>query len=245
MLRPLWLAIGFLTRVPVPPAEADAAALARAAALFPLVGAGLGALAFGLALALAGRLPPGLVAALVLALLALVTGALHLDGLGDLADGLGGARGDRARMLEIMRDPRIGAHGAVALVLALLLAQQALAPALDRPVAWWCAWLAAARAAGVLVLACFKPATSGGLGRAFSGVGAPHAIIALAPVGALGALGACAVPCAAALAVSLGVAALAARRLGGITGDVCGAAIVVAEVAFLVSALAAPAWPAG
>ncbi len=241
MMRPLLLAIGFLTRLPVPAAEADARALARAAALFPLVGAALGALGWAFASALEGHLPRGLVAALVLALLCLCTGALHLDGLGDLADGLGGGRGDRARMLEIMRDPRVGAHGAVALVLALLVLQQALSPTLPRPVLWWCAWLATARASGVLVLACFRPATSGGLGRAFCGVGAAHALVALTPVGALGVLAACLIPCAAALALPLGVAAFAARRLGGITGDVCGAAIVISEIAFLVASIAAPA----
>ena len=52
--------------------------------------------------------------------MAMLTGGLHLDGFADVFDALGGGRGDRARMLEIMRDSRIGAHGAGAVALVLL-----------------------------------------------------------------------------------------------------------------------------
>src|SRR5262249_50558363 len=123
-MRRLLCAIAFLTRVPVPLAF-DAVDIGRASLAFPLVGAGLGAASFGLALTLA-RLPAGVVAVLLVAFSALLTGGLHLDGLADSAGGFGGGR-SREHALEIMRDHSIGAFGATALGLLLLLKVAALA----------------------------------------------------------------------------------------------------------------------
>src|SRR5581483_6204617 len=111
-------AVAFLTRVPVGRVvELDGADVARGAALFPLVGA----TAFGLA-----RVVPSLAAAgIALAVGALLTGALHLDGLADTADSLGAHTRERA--LEIMRDHAIGAYGAAAVALDLLVKAAALA----------------------------------------------------------------------------------------------------------------------
>src|SRR5204863_9798532 len=91
-------------------------------AFFPRIGLILRLASAGSAALLRDRLqlPPHLWWALLLvALHALLTGALHLDGLSDVVDGLGGSRGDRERALEIMKDPRAGAFGVVALVLLL------------------------------------------------------------------------------------------------------------------------------
>jgi len=114
-------AFSLLTRLPVSVDHEQAGARAAIATwAYPLVGAVLGAIAATLA-GLAGRLgaPDGISAAIALATLVLTTGALHEDGLADCADGLGGG-GSKERRLEIMKDSRIGAFGATALVLAMI-----------------------------------------------------------------------------------------------------------------------------
>ena len=107
--------------------------LGRSVGFFPLVGLVLGLGAHGRwPPSLAGSVAPWLVAVLLAALLAALTGGLHLDGVADVFDALGGGRGDRARMLEIMRDSRIGAHGATALTLLLIAKVAALAQVVER-----------------------------------------------------------------------------------------------------------------
>jgi adenosylcobinamide-GDP ribazoletransferase len=128
-LRHLLLALQFFTRVPVTGRLAawagySPARLRASASFFPVIGLLVGAWAAALAGGLILLLPAGPLAALVAAVLStagtvLLTGALHEDGLADVADGLGGTP-DRARALEIMKDSRIGAFGALALLLALL-----------------------------------------------------------------------------------------------------------------------------
>lgn len=129
-IRHYLLALQFFTRVPVTGRLAawvgySPEMLRRSAAHFPGVGWLVGGLAALLYAALARALPDGSYTPLVLAVLVtvftvLLTGAFHEDGLSDLADGLGGAH-ERERVLDIMKDSRIGAYGALALVLALLL----------------------------------------------------------------------------------------------------------------------------
>ncbi len=121
LLRRLRIALMFLTRIPVrldPPPEAHE--LAEAGDMFPVIGALIGAATGALfwALAAAG-LPPLVAATLALAAQLLLTGALHEDGLADMADGFGGGF-SRARKLEIMRDSRLGTYGGAALMLSLL-----------------------------------------------------------------------------------------------------------------------------
>ena len=140
-------ALRFLTRIPVPQArdsarsefldevEEEAAAgdapllkpLGRTVRAFPLIGALLG-IAAGLAFAIATGLGlPVLVAGVIaIALLALATGALHEDGLADMADGFGGGH-NAEKKLAIMRDSRIGAYGVITLVLVLAAKVGALA----------------------------------------------------------------------------------------------------------------------
>src|SRR5258705_4269490 len=111
-------AVAFLTRIPVGRAvELDAADVARGGALFPLVGAGIGAATGGVVYAVADPLGTLLAALLGLVTAALLTGVLHLDALADTADALGATT--RAPALEIMRDHSIGAHAGVAPVPAL------------------------------------------------------------------------------------------------------------------------------
>lgn len=216
---------------------------------FPLVGVAVGALVGALWWGAARLWPAGVAAMLAVAADAAVTGCLHLDGLADAADGLLPPV-DRARRLEIMADPRVGAFGAVALVVVLGLRVTALAAAPVRPlvvVGLWCGsrtlMATAARA---------LPDAHGGTGTvgAFGEPGATaarsarrHSWVRVAAYGmvlalALGALGA---GPRGAVAVAVEVAAwavvvwFAVRRLGGVTGDVIGASGVVAETVGLLA----------
>lgn len=218
-------ALALLTRLPVPdhhPARADSAWA------WPLVGGLLGAAAAALAaVLLALGLPPGPVAAAVLALLALLTGALHEDGLSDTADGLLGGR-DRARRLEIMKDSRIGSFGALALVLAILAAWSALEALIARGALWGPLIAAAAlsRAPMAVVMAALPPARPGGLSASTgrpSAAAAGGAVLA-ALVLALLTLGSDALAPVLAAALLPALLALAAQRMiGGQTGDILGA----------------------
>jgi adenosylcobinamide-GDP ribazoletransferase len=233
-------AVGFLTRLPVGSHVASDATLARSLVFFPGVGALLGAVAWALGTLLAPSLPAPLLALLITAAWALATGALHLDGVSDVFDGLGGGRGDRRRTLEIMRDSRIGAHGAVALCLVLAAKVAAMAYLLTAG-SLWALWAApmASRWAAVPLVVFWPSARLDGLGRAFNGAARPWHFLAASALAAAGlaAVGVASVAAAGAAAVSaLGLAVWMHRRLGGLTGDVYGAAIELAEAAFLVAA---------
>ena len=129
LIREFLLAVQFFTRIPITGALArwvgfSPAMLQASAAHFPGVGVLVGAVAAGVYALLTALLPDTLYAPLVAAVLStvvsvLLTGGFHEDGLADVADGLGGSY-DKARALEIMKDSRVGAFGAMALVLALM-----------------------------------------------------------------------------------------------------------------------------
>lgn len=125
-MRLYFIALQFLTIVPLPfRVRCDEKDLGRAMALFPLAGLTIGLLLVGVDF-VAGRLFPRPVTdLLLLATLAAVTGALHLDGLADVCDGLA-ARGGCERFLAVMKDSRTGAVGVVGLVLGLMLKYEAL-----------------------------------------------------------------------------------------------------------------------
>lgn len=112
------VAFQFLTRVPVPQVEYAADGLARSVKFFPLVGLVIGAGAAGLDKVLSVHLGKPVTAIVVLAFLVLMTGALHEDGLADVADSLGGWNVEQR--LRILRDSRIGSFGATALAISLL-----------------------------------------------------------------------------------------------------------------------------
>jgi adenosylcobinamide-GDP ribazoletransferase len=232
-------AIAFYTRLPVRRASAvDGAAVARASWCAPLVGGLIGALA-GLAYWAAYRLnlPPFVCAALAVAAGMLLTGALHEDGLADTADGLGGETRERA--LAIMRDGRIGAFGACALIIGVTLRIGALT---DLPRAALVAWAlvgahAAARAALPAFMRLVPPARSDGLSATAGAPSRQRAAIAAA-IGfvllwtALGLRNAL----IALVLVLIGAAVmawLARRKFGGQTGDVLGAVEQVSETLVL------------
>ncbi|HMG54086.1 MAG TPA: adenosylcobinamide-GDP ribazoletransferase [Kofleriaceae bacterium] len=244
MLRPLAAAFGFLTRIPVGRGAVEPRELGRAVAWFPAVGAALGAAQLAGHRALDGALAPGLVAVALVALHAALTGGLHLDGVADVFDALGGGRGQRDRMLAIMRDSRIGAHGAVAVALLLAAKAAAIAALLDRSSghhAGWALYAApiAARWAAVPLVVAFPYARPDGLGRAFHDHAGAAQLLGATAISALavGWIGAPAVgPWLAAAGAAVAIAVWLHRHLGGLTGDVYGAAIEAAELAFLVAA---------
>ena len=234
-------AVGLLTIVPVGTRPLPGDAQRGAALWLPLVGGLIGVVSAA-AYALGETLIGGFYgAALALATAAIVTGGLHHDGLADTADGLG-VRGDRTRRLAVMRDPGIGAYGALALVAYALLCTGALAQltAPDAAAAIVCGHVLG-RWAALAQLALVAPARADGLGAAFTATTPALAIGSVTAVAvtivAAGVLAALAALAAAALAAA--AAALAARRLvGGRTGDTLGAAVLVTEVVVL-SVLAA------
>jgi adenosylcobinamide-GDP ribazoletransferase len=244
-------ALGFLTVLggAAPPDR-------RAPAWFGAVGAVVG-LAVGGAWWVAGELWPPLIAAVIaVAVDAVLTGMLHLDGVADAADGLL-PPAERARRLAIMAAPDVGAFGMVALVLVLVARVAALGALSPDPLLVAGLW-AGARAGMALTMAAVPYARTRGTATGFgasagqdagtAGTNGPPAVTVVAPAATLVAGGAVVV---AALGVPAGIAtvaglcagfaaviALAVRRLGGYTGDVLGAAGVVAEtVGVLVAAV--------
>ncbi|MDO8879894.1 MAG: adenosylcobinamide-GDP ribazoletransferase [Coriobacteriia bacterium] len=232
-------AVRLLTVVPIGRREGE-----HPARYFPLVGWLFGALAAGIAsgavaLDSADGLGALLTAAVIVTAWALLSGFLHLDGLADSADGIG-VRGDAGRRLEVMRDSSIGAFGVVAVVLALVLQVAAIAMIVESR-SWWA--LAAApvlgRFSAAAALVWRQPASSVGLAARYAE--RPVAVTVLVMLVPLAALLVVPPDIGRTAVVAAGVVfALVApgpfvRRLGGITGDVLGATIVLTETAVLVA----------
>jgi len=241
MMRGARAALAFLTRLPA--GRLESGDFARAPGWFPVVGLGLGALCAGVWLLAAWAWTPLLAALSAVALGMFLTGALHEDGLADTFDGLGAFRpADRA--LEIMRDSRIGAFGALALGMVL-----------------------AARVAALVALGPLAPvALIAGQGLSRAGMAlmlraGPYVRPSGAATGMTGPLGAGIWPLGLAVAFAgglmvwatgwalpgglaglvlaqLAVRHWARRRLGGITGDILGAAQVLGDLGFLLGVLA-------
>jgi adenosylcobinamide-GDP ribazoletransferase len=226
-------ALAFLTVVGGP-----ATPTPRSLRWFPLVGAAIGA-AVGSVWWLADQIFPALLAAALTVTADLaVTGLLHADGLADAADGLL-PHADRARRLEIMRTPGVGAFGAATLGIVLLARTAGLAarPADVALVAGlWCASRTVAAAAP----AWLAYARDDGLASPFLASPASRLVVlALLPAAALAVVGVGwpgAAAIGAAMLAAIGVLALSRHRLGGFTGDVLGAVIIVAETVGLVVA---------
>ena len=219
-----------LTRLPAGRLAAIHPPLAACVWAYPLVGGAVGALAAAaLWLGRAAGLAQPVAAVWALAVAALVTGALHEDGLADTADGFGGGRG-RERKLAIMRDSRIGSYGALAVGFSLALRAAPLALSARPERALLLAGVLG-RGAMLLPVLLLPPARPDGLGAPLheAGRGRGLAGLALCAAAAWGAPGAG----GAALAAGLAVAGLAHRQVGGYTGDVLGAAEVAAECAVL------------
>ena len=233
-VRRLILAIQFLTRLPTPQVkdfrDDD---LSRAAVYYPLVGAIIGVLLALPLYALDGR--PGLAGVLALLLWVWVTGALHLDGLGDVADAFGAAHRDPQRFLDVLKDPHMGVFGVVTLVMQLLLKFVLLAELAASPL-WfgivlvpaWARW-------GTLWWSRLLPSLHGaGMAERFSWQLSLRSMWLWAVL-----LAAVTLFTAWPLLLALGLVPLIAaywrRRLGGISGDCLGASVEVSESLLLLA----------
>ncbi|MCC6341417.1 MAG: adenosylcobinamide-GDP ribazoletransferase [Bryobacterales bacterium] len=227
-MRRLLGAIQFLTIIPV---RAAAAPPGEAALFFPLVGAALGWVGGKCFSLLEPRLGAALAALLLLGLWALVTGGLHEDGLADIADALRAHR-SRSKMMGILKDSRIGAFGALALIVILAVRWQAIVRMGPEPAAELAACLALSRAALVAQAYVSRP-LGDGLGAAFAaGLSTPTAIVALAE-----GVGAAFLPGARQGAALLSGAVFLTwllnrwfdARLGGVNGDCLGGTSLLVE----------------
>jgi adenosylcobinamide-GDP ribazoletransferase len=225
-------ALQFLTRIPVRRvAEFRPADLSRSALWFPLVGAVIGA-ALAFAVWAGAHASPWVGALLGLSVWVWITGGLHLDGLADVADALAASHRAPERFLEVLRDPHVGAFGAMAIGLVLiakvvLLAEiaraSALAPLVLVPA--WARW-------GPLVWSLFVPPLASGMGERFSWQISGAAVAALAAVLALLSLWLAPILLLAPVIVAA-IAVYWQIRLGGISGDCLGASVETTETLLL------------
>ena len=117
MIRELMAALAFLTRIPISPKlPFTAAEIGRSTRWFPLAGLAIGCVYATTEALTAPLFPPAMAALIIVLVEAVLTGAIHLDGLADMADGFGGGE-TRKDVLRIMRDHAIGSYGTVALIL--------------------------------------------------------------------------------------------------------------------------------
>jgi adenosylcobinamide-GDP ribazoletransferase len=236
------LALALLTILPVGAVRHDRATAAAAMLFAPLVGVLLAGclLVVGWWGTTLGLSPP-LIAALCVAALAGLTRGLHLDGLADTADGLGSGR-PAAQALAVMRRSDIGPFGVLTMVLVLVLQIVAAADVIAEG-AGWAAALAVVVGRLVLPLACRRgvpAARADGLGATVvgavpTGAAAGCVLTGLVAVAAFGGGFAGAGAAALGLVGALVLLARCVRRLGGVTGDVLGAAVEVTQTVYVVS----------
>lgn len=232
------IAVGFLTRLPAPGfAPERASDLGRAAPWLPVVGALVG-LIVALAAALGSGAGPWVGALLALLAWTAVTGGLHLEGLGDVADGLGAAHGDPKRFIEVAKDPHTGAFGVIAIALqiatklVLLAAMMQAAESDLLTIAAALALTAAWARWGTLVIArAVSPLGEGLASRLAAGV--DPRVVAIEGVG-LAIVSLFVAPMLiAAVPIAFGLAIYWRLRVGGVNGDCHGASIEITESALL------------
>jgi len=230
------VAFQFLTRIPMPSIAFEADSLSRATKFFPLVGLVVGSGAVLLQKLLISHLSPQLVALVVLAYFVLITGCFHEDGLADTADAFGGGA-TKDKILDILKDSRIGSYGATALALSLLARYLLLA---SLPMEHFAAYVISAQVLcrwSSLPLSYFLPPA-----REQDGQGARIAKLTSLPSLVFGSVFSLAVvtfalrwsavppPLLAVFAVALS-GWLYSRKIGGVTGDCFGATNQLTEIA--------------
>ena len=236
-------ALRFLTIFPVQRWTAPSSQqMGKAMLFFPFVGTVLGLILVGVARGLSPLFPRWVLAAILVGLLIAMTGGLHWDGVADTFDGLGGARGNRERMLAIMKDPRIGGMGVLSLAFlisfkVILLAQLPL-PAwkgililmpmagrfIQLEMAVWGRYARAEAGTGQAFVEGTRP---GDFWIALGGV----VVISLLAMGWSGI-----VLIALSLLYGFGIMSFFNRKIGGITGDILGMASETGEILILLLA---------
>jgi len=239
VIKSFFIALGLLTRIPVPKyfhiTEKDSEKLFGYSVLFyPLIGLLIGGMLVGLS-SLLSFTDNLLAAGLVLSLWVLITGALHLDGLADSADAWLGGYGDKARTLEIMKDPRSGPAAVVILVLLLLVKFSSLIN-----VNWQVLLIAPviARTAAMLLLATTPYVRSGGMGESAANNLPKFAVwfVLFLVVGlSIYLLGQISFALIIVFVIGYLSRSMMIKRIGGTTGDTTGALIEVIEVSSLIS----------
>lgn len=233
-MKGLLIAIQFLTRLPTPRIAVASEEFATSMRWFPAVGLIIGALVAGAGWA-GAAIDPWTGALFALLIWVAVTGALHLDGLGDIADASGAAHEDRDRLLAVLSDPHAGSFAVVAIALQLMTKLVLLHALIDREAFVAIALIPFAARIGPLLWSRALPDLHAGLGSRFRNVVRP---IDFAIWGAL-------LIAAAWVSPSLLTAPLIfalwgwwlMRRIGGISGDGHGAGIELGESALLAAAL--------
>jgi adenosylcobinamide-GDP ribazoletransferase len=233
-MKGLIVAIQFLTRLPTPRLTVSSEEFAASMRWFPAVGLIVGALVAAGGWA-GARLDPWTGAFAALLLWVVVTGALHLDGLGDIADAAGAAHKDRARMIEVMSDPHVGSFAVVTIALQLIAKLVLLRALIEGEAFVAIALVPFAARIGPLLWSRWLPDLHAGLGARFRGVIRPVHLTIWALLLAV----------AGWWSPSLLIAPLLIgawgwwlrRKIGGISGDGHGAGIEVTESALLLAAL--------
>ncbi|MDH5425600.1 MAG: adenosylcobinamide-GDP ribazoletransferase [Gammaproteobacteria bacterium] len=242
MIRPILLAVQFLTRLPTPNLAAISdREIGLSQYYYPLVGLMIGVILSLSALYI--TLPSShLLAAIVLTTWVMLTGALHLDGLADCADAWVGGYGDKDKTLAIMKDPQSGPV-AVTLVVCLLLLKFSAIEAVITQQAWAALILSPVLARSLLPLLFHttRYVRSSGLGQALTQhkSNTRHLLMQLLTVTlAVSLMGISAlIVIFAALSVFFIIRQLSIKRISGITGDVAGTLVELSEVIVLIAFL--------
>jgi adenosylcobinamide-GDP ribazoletransferase len=234
------VAFQFLTALPTPRLpDAEPDDLTRSAPFFPMVGLVIG-LGLAVAVILGGLINPAVAALAGVGVWVAVTGGLHLDGLGDVADGFGAAHGDPERFRIVLRDPHAGSFAVVTIVLQIA-AKLVLLGSLSLGANLWALALIPAWARwGALVWSRTLPPLWAGIGEHFSREIGWTAIALWGAALTAASLIAAPSLLAALLAVPL-IALFWRWRLGGISGDCIGASIETVETMLLLALLAGTA----
>lgn len=239
-LDAFWHAVAFLTRLPVPGKLADEA-WAKSPAWYPLVGGMLGSLLALIAYAGSYLMPPWVLAFVLVTMWVYLTGGLHLDGLMDTADGFGSYR-SKERILEIMKDSRVGAMGVLAAIL-LLGNKVAALEYLHGPSLWTGLVLAPVIGRTVMLAALYwlPYARQDGLAKSLREIGRVGKVLPFVFVALLLVIGAWSLNWTMVLVVLFPLLAAwwlvktSFRMIGGCTGDVYGALCEVTEATVLLA----------
>jgi adenosylcobinamide-GDP ribazoletransferase len=244
MLRSILTAFRTLTILPLP--GKDTRDFSRSLFFFPLVGAFLGfvVIAVFAGAAQLGFAHPQILAALSVALITWLTGCLHVDGLGDVADAFGAGKG-KERILDILKDPHMGSFGVTAIVLDILIkvwCWQFFFARVEVGVVVWS--LVFARSLQGLSIAFVSNARTGSIAAAFrieTAFGKALVVLSFLITGIIttfvASLPAALAYAASSLVVSALFALYCVKKIGGITGDCVGAVNELGEVSVLLSGM--------